>query len=146
MEVIISKEVIHTWKEYSIFSFTCSSWILIFVYVYREMCLQILKLEHIMRGRKVLKGEVGKVKPWHICDVKADWGPWGKYSSQGAGMREVSGWGDNQQSVCKTAIMKPFSWILIIKEYFKVNLINPLSTYILPADWKGYLFCIFFSG
>ena len=32
---------------------------LIFVYVYREMCLQILKLEHIMRGRKVLQGGVG---------------------------------------------------------------------------------------
>lgn len=51
---------------------------------------------------------------------------------------------DNQRSVCKNAIMKPFSWILIIKEYFKVNLINLLSTDILPTDWKEHLFCIFF--
>lgn len=49
---VVSKKVIHIWKEYSIFSFTCRSWILIFVCVYIEMCFQIWKLEHIMRGRR----------------------------------------------------------------------------------------------
>lgn len=139
MEVIISKEVIHTWKEYSMFSFTCRSWILIFVYVYIEMCWRILKLEHIIRGRKVLKGEVGIYVTWKQTGV-----PGGNILAKGQGWERWVDREDNQQNGCKNAIMMPFSCILIIKEYFKVNLINLLSTDILPADWKGHLFCIFF--